>query len=171
MRPLAALVLVVLVIGLIGTGCGSSGTTATTTSAAAKEAQQRWLVGLRAWSHKMRLTLDGISVLFTSPESVRGIEGGSRNVDAQLARYVNTLATCSVLVRALDPTPVALGLARHYALRACESLEAGARLIREGVKQVQDGDGSSLLNQATIPLSAGQSDLAVAVSSAVTANP
>ena len=118
----------------------------------------------------MRLTLDGISVLFTSPDAVRGIEGGSSPADSELTRYVRILATCSGLIRALGSPPSPFVPAHHYALRACTSLEDGARLVTRGVKQVQSGAGSSLLNDATIPLSAGQSDLGVAVSSARSAS-
>ena len=168
MRRSTALALVLVVIGPAAAGCGSSGTGTTTTTS--KQAEQRWLVGLRAWDRQMRLTLDGISVLFTSPNAVQGIEGGSPGVDAQLAHDVHILATCSARVRALDLAPSTFAAARQYALRACGDLEDGARLVRLGVKQVQGGDGSSLLNEATTPLSAGQSDLAVAVSSAGSAS-
>jgi len=161
MRSFAALALVVLAVGLLGAGCGSS---AGKTSAQTEEADQQWLTGLQAWGRSMRLTLNQMSEVFASPYAVNEIAGADRSVAAKLAGYEGTLAGCSARVRSLGPAPAAYVEARRFALRACSSLEEGARLVRDGVKQFQNGNGSTTLSSSIEPLSDGQSDVELAVS-------
>jgi len=56
----------------------------------------------------MNHVIDGISVLFSQPADVRGIQAGSRRVNLLLARYENKLAGCSVRVASLGSPPASL---------------------------------------------------------------
>lgn len=148
-RPLLALLLVVM---LAGCGGGRSGTK----GADDKVVAARWANGLHAWGKGMTDVIDGISVLFSQPADVRGIQAGSQRVGALLDRYERTLAECSSRVQRLGTAPAALELARKEALHACISLERASRLIRNGVREFQHGLGPDVLNSTSDPLSAGQ---------------
>jgi hypothetical protein len=164
MRPLAALVLVCLLAGLLSAGCGSGGGAASTQATAAERA---WQVGLRGWSREMLGALDGMSRLFASPSAVRGIEGSQPKFDGELAVFEATLGGCTDRVRRLGPPPSRFQRAHEDALRACTSLERGAKLVIAGVKEVQGGRGYDVFGEATDPLSTGQSEVVLAKSELV----
>ena len=62
----------------------------------------------------------------------------SARTTAQLARFERTLAGCTGEIARLGPAPDALTTVRRDALRACRSLESGARLVRDGVERVAE---------------------------------
>ena len=136
-------------------GCGGGGS-GSNTAARDKAAAARWASGLHAWGNGMNHVIDGISILFSQPADVRGIQAGSHRVGVLLARYEQTLANCSSRVQRLGAAPATLELARKEALHACVSLERAARLIRNGVREFQHGLGPDVLNSTSDPLSAGQ---------------
>ena len=141
----------ILVFVLAGCGGGSSATRSQERAAAAQ-----WAGGLRHWGSGMSRAINGISVLFSEPAAVRGIQAGDRRVEEELARYERTLAGCSAQVRRLGAPPAALVLADREALHACKSLERAAALVRRGVSDVQQGLGFDVLNGTDEPLSAGE---------------
>ena len=141
----------IVVFVLAGCGGGSS-----TKSSADRAAAARWAGGLRAWGSGMTRAIDGISVLFSSPKDVRGIQAGDRRVAAVLARYERTLAECSARIERLGAPPVALVLSKREAMHACISLERAAVLIRKGITAFQHGLGPQLLNGTGDPLTAGE---------------
>jgi hypothetical protein len=143
----------VAVVVLVLAGCGGG---SNTTSTREKAAAARWVGGLRHWSSEMTLAIDGISVLFSRPVDVRGIQAGDPRIGRQLAAYERTLAGCSVRVKRLGTPPSSLVLAEHEALHACISLERAAVLLRTGVRSFQRGLGPDVLNATAEPLSAGQ---------------
>jgi hypothetical protein len=149
----AAVALLVLVLAACG-GRGSGTSQGTTTHAAAVAA--RWSSGLHAWGTRMNRAIDGLSVLFSQPADVRGIQAGNARVGAILTRYEQTLDACSIYVARLGTPPAALVLARREALHACSSLQHAADLIRSGVRQFQQGLGPDVLNDTSAPLSAGE---------------
>jgi hypothetical protein len=153
MRPARALLGVLLVLALAGCGGGGSGTKSSNQD---KVVAARWANGLHTWGKGMTDVIDGISVLFSRPADVRGIQAGSPRVGALLAGYERTLATCSSRVHRLGAAPATLELARKEALHACISLERAAKLIRNGVREFQHGLGPDVLNSTSDPLSAGQ---------------
>jgi hypothetical protein len=104
----------------------------------------------------MRRAIDGISVLFSSPADVRGIQAGEHRVGQKLRSYERALAGCSERVRRLDTPPESLVLAQREALHACVSLERAAVLIGRGVAAFQRGLGPDVLNTTAEPLSAGE---------------
>lgn len=136
-------------------GCGGGGS-GTKTSEQEKAVAARWANGLHAWGKGMNHVIDGISILFSQPADVRGIQAGSHRVGLLLTRYEQTLAACSSRVHRLGAAPASLELARKEALHACISLERAARLIRNGVREFQRGLGPDVLNSTSDPLSAGQ---------------
>jgi hypothetical protein len=141
----------VVVFVLAGCGDGSNATRKKEEAAAV-----RWAGGLRHWGSGMTRAINGISVLFSQPAAVRGIQAGDRRVEQELARYERTLAACSAQVERLGTPPVTLVLPQHEALHACKSLERAAALIRSGVSDVQRGLGYDVLNATDEPLSAGE---------------
>jgi hypothetical protein len=104
----------------------------------------------------MRRAIDGISVLFSRPADVRGIQAGEPRVGRVLRGYERTLAACSARVRRLGTPPESLVLAQHEALHACKSLERAAVLIGRGVAAFQRGLGPDVLNTTADPLTAGE---------------
>jgi hypothetical protein len=151
-RPLAVALLVLALAACGGHGSGSSERTTTHAAAAAA----RWSHGLHAWGARMNHAIDGISVLFSQPADVRGIQAGNARVGAILTRYEETLAACSIYVARLGAAPATLALAKREALHACVSLQHAADLIRSGVRQFQQGLGPDVLNNTSAPLSAGE---------------
>ena len=156
-RHLCAAALVALVLA----GCG--GGSGTRETQADKEAVAQWANGLHSWGSAMNRSINGISLLFSRPADVRGIQAGNHRVGALLARYDRTLAGCSARVRQLGAAPVPLALARGEALHACVSLERAASLIRRGVVAFQRGLGPGLLNSTSEPLAAGEDGVRRAV--------
>ena len=86
----AALVCLVLALS----ACGGNGTHNQSSDAAA-----RWTAGLRHWGAGMTGAINGISVLFSRPSSVRGIQAGNRRTMAKLRTYEVTLAGCAAAVK------------------------------------------------------------------------
>jgi hypothetical protein len=143
---------VVVVVVFVLAGCGGS----SDTKAQEKAAEAQWAAGLRQWGSGMTRAIDGISLLFSRPADVRGIQAGDRRVGARLARYERTLAACSARVERLGTPPASLVLAQREALHACISLERAAVLIRKGIAAFQHGLGPELLNGTGEPLTAGE---------------
>ena len=133
-------------------GCGGGGGTTTGPDAASA----RWAHGLRQWGAGMRRAVNGLSVLFSRPADVRAIVANERRTALLLARYERTLAGCSAAVERLGAAPEPLALARREALHACDDLERAARLVRNGVRDLQQGRGTGLLNESAGPLGAGE---------------
>jgi hypothetical protein len=104
----------------------------------------------------MTRAVDGISVIFSRPSSVRAIEGSERKTTLLLGRFENTLSGCAAAVGRLGDPPPTLAAAHHEALRACAALQHGAALIRAGVLQYQHGLGFDLLTRSSDALAAGQ---------------
>jgi hypothetical protein len=104
----------------------------------------------------MTHAIDGISVLFSHPKDVRGIQAGDPRVAAVLAGYERTLAGCSARVERLGAPPATLVLSKREAMHACISLERAAILIRKGIAAFQHGLGPQLLNGTGDPLTAGE---------------
>jgi hypothetical protein len=142
----------VAIVVLVLAGCGGS----SGTKAEDKAAEARWASGLRQWGSGMTRAIDGISLVFSRPADVRGIQAGDRRVGARLARYERTLADCSARVERLGAPPASLVLAQREALHACISLERAAVLIRKGIAAFQHGLGPQLLNGSGEPLTAGE---------------
>ena len=134
-------------------GCGGG---ASTKTAADVAATAHWVVGLRHWGAGMTTAINGISVLFSRPADVRGIQSGDHQIALVLRRYELALAGCSARVERLGAPPATLVLAQREALHACVSLERAAKLIRNGVAAFQRGLGPDVLNATGEPLSAGE---------------
>jgi hypothetical protein len=147
------LVALLALLACLLAGCGGG---STTTSATDRTAATQWSGGLRQWGLGMRRAIDGISILFSRPADVRGIQAGEPRVGRTLREYERTLAACSARVRRLGTPPESLVLAQHEALHACKSLERAAVLIGRGVAAFQRGLGPDVLNTTAEPLSAGE---------------
>lgn len=119
-------------------------------------AEAHWRSGIISWSASMTRAIDGISVLFSRPSSVRAIEGSERRTGLLLGRFEDTLSGCAAALQRLGDAPATFATAHHEALRACAALQQGAALIRAGVRQIQHGLGGDLLNRSTDALAAGQ---------------
>jgi hypothetical protein len=143
---------VVAIVVVVLAGCGGS----SGTNSQQRAAERHWSGGLRAWGSGMTQAIDGISVLFSRPADVRGIQAGDRQVNAKLTRYERTLAGCSERVKRLGVPPASLELAKREAIHACISLERAAVLIRKGIAAFRHGLGPQLLNGTGEPLTAGQ---------------
>ena len=145
--PAAALVVVALA------ACG--GHTAKTTPPPTA-AETHWRSGLVKWGATMRSAIDGISVIFSQPSSVRGVESGDRRTAVRLHRLEETLSSCAAAIQKLGEAPTTFAGAHQQALRACAALQHGSALIRAGVRQVQHGLGFDLLTQSSDALTTGQ---------------
>jgi hypothetical protein len=138
-------------------GTVAARTASTARSPAAERAQAvRWSAGLRRWGGDVRAALDGLSVLFSNQAALDSIQSRKTRAHAALLRYEQTLTTCSATVRRLGAPPTALRTARREALRACASLEEGARVVRRSVREVEHGRMPDLLTEAADPLGAGE---------------
>jgi hypothetical protein len=122
-------------------------------------AETHWRSGLVSWGASMTRAINGISVLFSQPSSVRAIESGDRRIAAKLRRFEGTLSGCGAAIGRLGAPPPALATARDEARRACAALQQGAALVRAGVRQVQHGQGFDLLTRSSDALAAGQESL------------
>jgi hypothetical protein len=156
MDPIKSHLAVLALLTCFLAGCGGGGKSGTTSSAAGGAAKTEWAAGMREWSLGMRRAIDGISVIFSRPADVRGIQAGDRRVGRTLRQYEQALANCSARVRRLGPPPEQLQLSQHEALHACKSLEHAAALIATGVAAFQRGLGPDVLNTTAEPLSAGE---------------
>jgi hypothetical protein len=107
----------------------------------------------------MTRAINGVSVLFSQPASVRGIDAGDLHTAAKLRRFEDTLSGCATAIQRLGNVPATFATAQHEALRACAALQQGAALIRAGVRQVQHGLGFDLLARSSDPLAAGQDNI------------
>jgi hypothetical protein len=119
-------------------------------------AETHWRSGLVTWGASMTQAVNGLSVLFSQPASVRAIEGGERRTAVKLGGFEDTLSGCGAALRRLGDAPAAFSAARRDALRACAALQQGAALIRAGVRQIQHGLGFDLLARSSDALTAGQ---------------
>jgi hypothetical protein len=117
-RHLLAAALVVLVLA----GCGGS---SSSESQGDKAVAARWASGLHSWGSAMNHSIDGISLLFSRPADVRGIQAGNHRVGVLLTRYTQALAGCSARVERLGVAPATLSLARGEALHACIRARSG----------------------------------------------
>jgi hypothetical protein len=151
---MAARVLALTLLVLALAACGSNDAHKSQSNAARAAAQ--WSGGLRHWGSRITDAIDGISLLFSQPSSVRGIQAGNLRIGAMLAKYERTLAACSARVERLGTPPASLVLAKREALHACISLERAAVLIRKGIAAFQHGLGPELLNGTGDPLTAGE---------------
>jgi hypothetical protein len=115
-----------------------------------------WRTGLRHWGVTMTKAINGLSVIFSRPSDVLGIQSGDKVIAARLSTFESTLFACTQTVTGLGAAPTALLTARAEALSACTQLQKGAALIRDGVRQLQGGQGVDLLNRSSEPLGAGQ---------------
>jgi hypothetical protein len=122
-------------------------------------AEAHWRSGVVKWGTSMTRAINGVSVLFSRPASVRGIDAGDRRTAAKLRRFEDTLSGCATAIQRLGNVPLTFTTAHHEALRACAALQHGAALIRAGVRQVQHGNGFDLLARSTDPLTAGQDSI------------
>ncbi len=156
----SALTLGLLTLLVAAAACGSGGGKQVDTAEA--RAVLHWRAGLVRWNRQMIAALNGLSVLFSEPGPVARLAASDPATGAKFASLDETLADCSARVSALGPAPPGLEVAHDIALRACVSLERGARLARAGVSSLQRGLGSIALDRATEPLSTGQSELSAA---------
>ena len=154
----AAVALAALACGLLGTACG--GGASEEQAASDGQAQARWQTGLTRWSDDMIRALNGISVLLAHAASVDRLKSGEPRTSARLARFERTLAGCRAVIARLGSPPNALAAVRQRALRACASLESGARLMRDGVVVWRNGGGIGALDRAYYVLGSGQSGIA-----------
>ena len=126
---------------------------------ATAKAIHTYRAGLTRWGREMIGALNGLSILFSSPTAVQQIEAGDRAVGLKLVRFERALAACTTTVRALGPPPTVYELVHSHALRACTSLEKGARLVKQGVREFQSGLGVDRFTEAAGPLNDGQGDI------------
>ena len=158
-RAAAAVAFAVLALGLGAAACGGGGQSKED-KAAQVRAEHRWRSGLMGWSEDMGGAMNGISLLFSNPGSVDRLQRGNPRTMAQLARFERILSRCGATVIGLGPAPEALGPARKAALRACVSLERGAREVRTGIEDWKNGLTGVGINRASETLSTGQDGLA-----------
>ena len=150
-RRLPLAVLIVLALAACG---GSAAKQRQEKATAAAEAQ--WRTALTSWGTSMTRALNGISVVFSQPAQVKGIEASDPRTLARLRRLEQTLLGCTVAVTRLGDAPATLADSHREALHACLALEQGASLVRSGVREVQNGLGVDLLNRSSVSLAAGQ---------------
>jgi hypothetical protein len=148
-RRLPAAALIVLAVAACG---GHTAKTPPPPTAA----ESHWRSGLVKWGASMRSAIDGVSVIFSQPSSVRGVESGDRRTAVKLRRLENALSGCATAIQKLGEAPATFAVAHHQALRACAALQHGSALIRAGVRQVQHGLGFDLLTQSSDALATGQ---------------
>lgn len=149
-------VTVVLAVGLVASGCGGGPRGGVTTMSAQDRAIASYRTGLRRWGQQMIGALNGMSLLFSTPKAVQQIEAAQRTVGAKLERFERTLAGCTAAIERLGPPPGAFVVVRRHALHACENLEKGAALVKQGVKDFQTGLGADRFTEASGPLNDGQ---------------
>jgi hypothetical protein len=157
----AAIGVAVLVIGLGASGCGGASGSEATSTAARDRAIASYRAGLRTWGQQMITALNDMSVLFSTQASVARIETADTAVDAKLDRLERTLTGCTAAIERLGRPPVVFVPARLHALRACVSLEKGAKLVELGVKEFRGGLGVQRFTDAAGPLGDGQDDIGV----------
>jgi len=147
-----------------GAGCGGG---KKASGAVALRAAARWRSGLQAWSHEMRHALDEISLLLSTQEAIETLGEPHSALRSALHPFELALAGCSGAVERLGPAPAALPAVRGYALAACAELERGEALVAAALAGPSNR-AEAALGRATVPLSAGQDDLAVATRALVT---
>ena len=163
----AVFTLVILALALGAAACGRSSAKTTTSPAAISAAEAQWRVGLGRWRASMLRALDGISLIFSRQASLALLQARHSQTSVRLEGYEFTLANCTVVLRRLGPVPEQLQLSSHYAGQACENLERGARLVVRAVSQLGLVASIDPLDQASIPLGAGQAELTTATRAAV----
>ena len=163
----AVFTLVILALALGAAACGGTSKKTATSAAELKAAESHWRVGLGHWRASMLRALDGISLIFSRQDSLAGLEARHSKTSDRLERYEFTLANCTVVLRGLGPVPQRLRLSNQYAGQACENLERGVRLVVRAVSQLGRVASVDPLDQASIPLGDGQSELTTATRAAL----
>jgi hypothetical protein len=119
-------------------------------------AEAHWRAGLTHWGASMTAAINGVSLLFSNPASVRAIEAGDRKIGAKINRFAQTLTGCATTVLRLGAVPARFAASGQQALRACAALQQASALVRSGVRQVQHGLGFDLLSRSGDAFTAGQ---------------
>src|SRR5713101_6059648 len=68
-------------------------------------AETHWRSGLVSWGTNMKQAINGISVLFSQPSSVRAIEGGEHRTAVKLGRFEDALSGCAAAIQRLGDAP------------------------------------------------------------------
>ena len=163
----AAFTLVILALTLGAAACGGTNAKTTTSAARLKAAEAHWRVGLGRWRASMLRALDGISLIFSREDSLVRLQTRHSTTSIRLERYEFTLANCTVVLRQLGPVPQRLELSGRYAGQACENLQLGVRLVVRAVSLLGRVASVDPLEQASIPLGAGQTELTTATRAAL----
>jgi hypothetical protein len=167
----AVFTLVILALTLGAAACGGTSAKTTTSQVQLKAAEVHWRVGLGRWRASMLRALDGISLIFSRQDSLARLATRHSATSVRLEGYEVTLANCTVVLRQLGPVPQRLQLSSRYAGQACESLQQGVRLVLRAVSQLGRVASVNPLDQASVPLGAGQSELTTATRAAVEVPP
>jgi len=163
----AAFTLVILALTLGAAACGGTSAKTTTSAVERKVAEAHWRVGLGRWRASMLRALDGISLIFSREASVAKLEVRHSETSDRLERYEFTLANCSVVLRELGPVPQRLQLSGQYAGQACDALQRGTLLVVRAVSELGRVASVDPLDEASVPLGAGQSELTTATRAAL----
>jgi hypothetical protein len=155
----AALALAAIACSLGAAACGGDGSSPEQ-RAADRRGEARWQSGLTRWSADMVGALNNISTMFAREESVNRLRSGEAQTRRQLARFERTLAGCTATITRLGEPPHTLAAVRQEALRACKSLERGARFVQDGVLVWRNGGGIAALDRAYYELGSGQRGIA-----------
>jgi hypothetical protein len=142
--PGAAVALAALTCGIGATGCGRG--PSTEEQVAERRAQARWETGVPHWRTQMLDALNELSLMLADAQTVERLQRGDARALAQIGRFEGA-------------APGVLEPVREEALATCRSLERGARLVRDGIVDWQEGRGNSLLNDANVALGSGQRGL------------
>jgi hypothetical protein len=110
----------------------------------------------------MLRALDGISVIFSTDASLKGLQRSHSEVAVRLERYESTLANCTQELKSLGAVPRPFAISDHYAGQACKNLEQGEKLVETAVAQIGRSTALDPLDQASVPLGVGQSELTTA---------
>lgn len=166
-RRAAALAASALVLapGLAACGGGQSAKQATAEKAKARAELRHWRQGLMRWHASTQHALDGISIIFSTEESLVAVGRGGNRTSTSLVSYENVLMHCTSTVRGLGAVPPGLELAGRYALAACSSLEKGGQSVLRIVHNLRRGNGYETLDPlqgADDFLSTGQAQLTTA---------
>jgi hypothetical protein len=152
-----AVALAALTCGIGAAGCGSG--PSKEEQAAERRAQARWETGVPRWRTEMLHALNELSLMLADAQTVERLQRGHSGTLAQIDRFEDRLEGCSQAIRRLGAAPGVLEPVREEALATCRSLERGARLVRDGIVDWQEGRGNSLLNDANVALGSGQRGL------------
>jgi hypothetical protein len=165
-RQGAAMTLAALALALGAAACGGGSGAGTTTSSPQAVAQaHHWRVGILRLRHTMQQALDGISLIFSSQESIVRLQARHSATRGRLAGYESVLAGCSSELQQMGRVPLPFRLSSKYARRACHDLERGGRMVEEALVLLDHNasiDPLDPLGAASDPLGTGQSELSTA---------